>query len=68
MFLLYDFTLLLFCRPMEFLNCSEPLNLNGNETRKKELGHGCLKVRIINGLNIEACIQVHKKQLNAYSR
>lgn len=29
--------------PLEFLNCSEPLNLNGNETRKKELGHGCLK-------------------------
>ncbi|XP_048744692.2 TM2 domain-containing protein CG11103-like [Ostrea edulis] len=29
--------------PIEFLNCSEPLDLNGNDTRKRELGHGCLK-------------------------
>lgn len=29
--------------PFEFLNCSELLDLHGNETLKKELGYGCLK-------------------------
>ena len=27
--------------PIEFLNCSDPLDLNGNTTRRQELGYGC---------------------------
>lgn len=30
--------------PMEYLNCSDPEDLNGNETRRQELdGYGCTK-------------------------
>ncbi|XP_069139013.1 TM2 domain-containing protein amaretto-like [Argopecten irradians] len=29
--------------PLDFLNCSEPLDLGGNETKRKELGYGCTK-------------------------
>lgn len=36
---------LVFCAnlPLEFLNCSDPLDLNGNVTRRQELGYGCTK-------------------------
>ncbi|XP_067657436.1 TM2 domain-containing protein amaretto-like [Haliotis asinina] len=27
--------------PLQFLNCSEPLDLNGNNTERKRLGYGC---------------------------
>ena len=34
-----------FFRPMEYLNCSEPEDLNGNETKREDLdGYGCTKV------------------------
>jgi hypothetical protein len=29
--------------PLEFLDCEEPEDLNGNQTRREELGHGCVK-------------------------
>ncbi|OQR66537.1 TM2 domain-containing protein [Tropilaelaps mercedesae] len=29
--------------PMDFLDCSEPLDLKGNETARQELGYGCTK-------------------------
>ncbi|XP_050398284.1 TM2 domain-containing protein 2 [Patella vulgata] len=29
--------------PFEFLNCSDPLDLNGNQTERQRLGYGCTK-------------------------
>lgn len=29
--------------PMEFLDCKEPIDHNGNQTARDELGYGCLK-------------------------
>lgn len=40
----------IFYRPLEFLNCSDPLDLNGNATRRQELGYGCTKVSMITKL------------------
>lgn len=31
-------------RPLEFLECQEPFDHKGNETARKEAGHGCSKV------------------------
>lgn len=31
-------------RPLDFLECSEPLDLKGNETARQDLGYGCTKV------------------------
>lgn len=31
------------CRPMEFLNCSQPQDLEENETARLLLGYGCTK-------------------------
>lgn len=35
--------ILLVCRPMEFLNCSQPQDLEENETARLLLGYGCTK-------------------------
>ena len=37
----------LFSRPMEYLICSDPEDLNGNETKKQEQGYGCTKVEML---------------------
>ncbi|XP_070539669.1 TM2 domain-containing protein 2-like isoform X2 [Ptychodera flava] len=29
--------------PMEYLECDDPVDLNGNSTAKEELGYGCVK-------------------------
>lgn len=34
----------LICRPQDFMDCDEPLDLKGNKTAKEELGFGCLRV------------------------
>lgn len=33
-------------RPLEFLECQEPFDHKGNETARKEAGHGCSKVEV----------------------
>ena len=34
---------LLFTRPLEFIDCEEPIDHKGNKTAKEEAGKGCIK-------------------------
>ena len=45
---------------MEFLNCSEPEDLHGNETQREIDGYGCTKV-----VDKRAVTKPHSKVLNS---
>lgn len=36
-----------YCRPREFIQCNEPIDLDGNITEKEETGVGCVKVSLV---------------------
>lgn len=39
-----DYLAVLLSRPLDFVDCDEPIDLKGNKTAREELGFGCLKV------------------------
>ena len=46
-FISTDFSYFHHCRPMEFLNCSQPQDLEENDTARNILGYGCTKAGLI---------------------